>query len=54
MSQAKKRGRPALPASKRQTYQRLAVYPETHKRIVKNAKKSKMNIVDYVDKEIPE
>lgn len=49
----KKRGRPALPVSQRQTYKRLAVYPETHKRIVKNAKAKGEHIIDYVDNVVP-
>lgn len=52
MTNPKKLGRPPLPKSKLKTYQRMAVYPQTHKRIVKNAKKANMKIVDYMEKEV--
>lgn len=48
----KKMGRPPKKEG-RQQYQRLAVYPETHSRIVVNAKKKGKHIVDYLDDLVP-
>ena len=42
-----------MPVEHKQVYQRLAIYPETHKRIVKNAKKKGQFIVDYLDEIVP-
>ena len=52
--QVKKRGRPTLPKGQRKSlqYQRIAVRSTTHKRIVKNAKKAKLPIVDYLEETI--
>lgn len=53
MEDIKKQGRPPLPKSLRKTYQRLAVYPPTYKRIRDNAKAEGESIVDYIEKIIP-
>lgn len=50
----KKLGRPPLPKGAHQTYDRLAVYPHTKKKILKNAAKKKMNIVDYIEEAVSE
>lgn len=46
----KRMGRPPIPKHQRKTYQRMAVKPETYKRIVINSKKSNEKIIDYVDR----
>lgn len=53
MPRKKRQGRPPMPKALRKTYQRLAVYPPTYKRIKDNAKEAGMTVVDYVEDVIP-
>lgn len=53
MPRKKRQGRPPMPKALRKTYQRLAVYPPTYKRIKDNAKAAKMTVVDYIEEVVP-
>lgn len=48
----KRRGRPPLPKSQRKTYQRVAMYKKTHKRLVKDAATADQSIVDYLEEKL--
>ena len=50
----KKVGRPKLPEDQKQKYQRVALYPQTHKRIKRHSKKENKNIIDWMEDYIPE
>jgi hypothetical protein len=42
-----------MPLNKRAKYQRVALYPKTHKRIKNLAKKDGKNIIDWMEDNIP-
>lgn len=54
MKRRGKAGRPPIPEHKKKSYQRIAVYSHTHRRIVKNARKKGVTMVDYVDDIVPQ
>ncbi len=46
-------GQPKKPDELKAKYERMAVLPDTYKRIKKNAKKKKMKIVNYIEEIVP-
>lgn len=46
-------GRPKMPQDEKQKYSRLAVYPETHERIKALAKAKGVNIIDWIEYQVP-
>lgn len=49
MVQKKKLGRPPLPESEKQQYQRVALYPETHQKAKVMAEDSGENLIDWFE-----